>query len=178
MTESSQTLLQQFKLKKSEKDSVALQEARRLVNLYRSLSCLGDDFLNEYNQMLLEVKPSVKRLLTTFMGGSEVEDYVEFLQENAHLSKTEGEQQNISGVSQAKGYLPSPEADIAMRGQGEMMTVSKEEWEKMKLQNETLLKKLKGLSNIAKTIQSSASDFSTDDYSEIIEDISGDQNNE
>ena len=87
MLESSQVLLQHFKARKSEKDRQATQEARRLVNLYRSLSCFGDGFVGQYNQMLLSVKPNVKRLLRNFMGGEEVEDYLEFLQENAHLSK-------------------------------------------------------------------------------------------
>ena len=80
MAENTEILLERFKAKKAEKDSASLQEARRFVNLYRSLSCFGNDFVDKYNEMLLMIKPNVRRLLSTFMGGKEVEDYLEFLE--------------------------------------------------------------------------------------------------
>ena len=178
MVESSQTLLQHFKAKKSEKNSVALQEARRLVNLYRSLACFGDDFLAEYNKMLLDTKPSVKRLLGTFTGGDEVEDYLEFLQENAHLTKAEVEQNTSQGNFQTKGYLPTPDEDVKSETSNGMVTISKEEWEKMKAQKEALTKQLQSLSNMAKTVQTTVGQSDFDSYSEIIEDSSGGKNNE
>ena len=52
MAEDTKILLKNFKEKKAEKDSTSLQEARRLVNLYRSLSCFGDDFVEKHNEML------------------------------------------------------------------------------------------------------------------------------
>ena len=184
MTEASQLLLQHFKEKKAEKDSVSLQEARRLVNLYRSLSCFGDDFVSQYNQMLLEIKPSVKRLLNTFMGGKEVEDYLEFLEQNAHLSKTEAEQSDMVNVSQTKGYLPSPDSDLDVKKENGMITVSEAEWQKMKNQNDDLLQQKQALLNTLTKLgqkpggESKPVTSSFDNYSEIIEDTSGGKPNE
>ena len=175
MQEAGQNLLQRFKAKKTEKDSVALQEARRLVNLYRSLSCFGDGFLNEYNKLLLNTKPGVRRLLSTFMGGNEVEEYLEFLLDNAHLSGSEEEQKADFDVSQSKkGYLPTPDADLQQQETSDgMIKISKEEWEKMKSQYENLMKQLKLLSGTAKTVGTSAERSDFENYSEIIEDTSG-----
>ncbi len=172
MPTENQSLLQHFKAKKSEKNSFAQQEARRLVNLYRSLSCFGDDFLNEYNQMLLNIKPNVRRLLGTFVGGDEVEDYLEFLHENAHLSDDEVNQ-NIEQVSQKKGYLPTPDMDPNSTQGSDKIMVSKEEWQKMKERAEFLEKKLRTLTDVSKTLKTAVSDF--ENYSEIIEEG---QNNE
>ncbi len=166
MPTENQSILQHFKAKKSEKNSFAQQEARRLVNLYRSLSCFGDDFLNEYNQMLLDVKPNVRRLLGTFVGGEEVEDYLEFLHENAHLTKEEVKQ-NTENITQTKGYLPTPDMDVALTQTGDTITISREEWQKMKERAEFLEKKLRTLTDASKTLKTAVSDF--ENYSEIIE---------
>ncbi len=172
MTEASQLLLQHFKEKKAEKDSVSVQEARRLVNLYRSLSCFGNDFLPQYNQMLLAVKPNVKRLLSTFMGGKEVEDYLEFLEQNAHLTNTEVEQTDVVNLSQMKGYLPLPDDDLkGGREDDSMMLVSKVEWQEMKSQKEALLNTLNELCQ--NSAPNSQSNSSNENYSEIVEDTSG-----
>ena len=178
MTESSQTLLEHFKAKKAEKDSVALQEARLLVNLYRSLSCFGNDFLEKYNQMLLNAKPGVRRLFSMFMGGDEVEEYLEFLLQNVHLTKEEVEKNTTQGIAQTKGYLPTPEADIPSEGQPGMITISKEEWDKLNAQKETLAKRLQVISDAAKKTESSALGADFGHYSEILEETSGGEKNE
>ncbi|MGN0919964.1 MAG: hypothetical protein ACI4OR_04340 [Alphaproteobacteria bacterium] len=184
MTEASQLLLQHFKEKKAEKDSTSLQEARRLVNLYRSLPFLGEDFISRYNQMLLQVKPGVKRLLGTFMGGKEVEDYLEFLEENAHLSKTESEQQDTVNVSQTKGYLPTPDNDLEIKKVNGMITISEAEWQEMKIQKEALVQQIKTLlhtfESLGQTAPPKAPEKKTafENYSEIIEDVSGGKSNE
>ena len=168
MSESSQVLLQHFKARKSEKDRQAIQEARRVVNLYRSLSCFGEDFIPIYNQMLLAVKPNVKRLLRNFMGGEEVEDYLEFLQENAHLSKAEVEQKNADNpVQMKKGYLPDPEFDLDGTAV-KMVKVPQTEWEKM--QTSAVSKSSLSFKNMRTP--------STEKYSEIIEEGSGEKEHE
>ena len=128
--------------------------------------------------MLLDTKPNVKRLLGTFMGGDEVEDYLDFLQENAHLTKAEVEQNTSQGNFQTKGYLPVPDEDVKSEMSNGMVTISKEEWEKMKAQKEALAKQLQSLSNAAKTIRTTVGQSNFDNYSEIIEDSSGGKNNE
>ena len=183
MTEASQLLLQHFKEKKAEKDSTAVQEARRLVNLYRSLPCFGESFLPRYNQMLLEVKPGVKRLLNTFMGGKEVEDYLEFLEQNAHLTKAETEQTDVINVSQTKGYLPTPDADLGDKKADGMITISEAEWQEMKAQKEALIQQKQALLNTLgklgqKPTSAPQKKSSFENYSEIIEDTSGGKSDE
>ena len=163
MSESSKNLLKTFKAKQSEKDSSQLQEARRLVNLYRSISCFGDDFVEQYNRMLLDVKPNVRRLLRNFMGGEEVEAYLQFLEQTIHLSREGSEQKNVMDT-QIKGYLPDPSADKALFPSNGNVTVSRSEWEKMKEQTQTLLKRLVKLEHLLETKKASY-----DNYSEIIE---------
>jgi len=183
MTEASQVLLQHFKEKKAEKDSTSVQEARRLVNLYRSLSCLGEAFVPQYNQMLLQVKPGVKRLLNTFMGGKEVEDYLEFLEQNAHLTRAEAEQNDRADTLQTKGYLPSPEADVELKKENGTVTISEAEWQEMKKQNAALMQQKQALLNTLnqfgqKSVPESSAASSFENYSEIIEDTSGGKTNE
>ena len=144
MPESTESLLQRFKAKKAEKDSTSLQEARRLVNLYRSLSCFGDDFVGKYNEMLLMIKPNVRRLLGTFMGGKEVEDYLEFLEQNAHLSVSEKGQTDTDAAvvpQNNKGYLPDPDLDIgAKKTTEDVISVRTSEWKELQNKNYLELK--------------------------------------
>ena len=187
MSETTQILLERFKARKTEKDSTSLQEARRLVNVYRSLSCFGSDFIDKYNQMLMDVKPNVRRLFSTFMGGKEVEDYLEFLEENAHLSvSANGEKEGLTVVPQNKGYLPDPDSDVDVSKKTETFSVSEAEWREMKAQNEALAKQTKDLLNIVKELgknekrsrgtegySAAPRSSSFENYSEIIEDTTG-----
>ena len=188
MTENTEILLQRFKAKKAEKDSTSLQEARRLVNLYRSLSCFGNDFVGKYNEMLLAIKPNVRRLLSTFMGGKEVEEYLEFLEQNAHLAVSETTQEGRGEVvPQNKGYLPMPDLDVGVNKTGEkMISVREEDWNKLCAQKEHLVKQTQDLLNVLKRFEGSSfasvqgiatpsekSAFET--YSEIIEESPGEK---
>ena len=148
MVESKNILLENFKNRKSVKEGVAYQEALRLVNLYRSLSCFGNEFVEKYNQMLLSTSPAVRRLLNTFMGGEEVEDYLEYLEQNSHLSDQEVEQMTKEEVSNNKGYLPEPEKDIVYGEKSssqESSVVSQKEWEEMKKQKQFLMEQVQFL---------------------------------
>ena len=191
MSEATQLLLQRFKAKKTEKDSTSLQEARRLVNVYRSLSCFGDAFIDKYNDMLLHVEPNVRRLFGTFMGGKEVEDYLEFLEENAHLSVSEKGQNKTVGVSQTKGYLPNPDSDdTATLKKDGTIAITEQEWKEMKAQNAALAKKTQDLLNIVtKLEEKNGSQVSVgrasmtksspfERYSEILEDTTGGKSDE
>ena len=191
MVEVTQSLLERFKAKKAEKDSNALQEARRLVNLYRALPCFGPDFVDKYNQMLLASKPGVRRLLGTFMGGKEVEEYLEFLDQNAHLStseKDEGEEETV--VTQNKGYLPTPDEDLGTSKTGNI-SVSETQWREMQAEKEALAKQTQDLLNALKKLEGKqmsspqgqevgtfGKPSSFDHYSEIVEDVPGGKNDE
>ena len=177
MSETSKNLLETFKAKQTEKDTSLLQEARRLVNLYRSISCFGDEFVEQYNQLLLSTKPNIRRLLRNFMGGEEVESYLQFLEQNAHLSKGDMEQKNASGDLQIKGYLPDPSTDKTSFPETGKISISESEWKEMKeqkkaLQEQTalLLKRLEKLEqNVSAARRGTSAPSSYENYSEIIE---------
>ncbi|MDR2901743.1 MAG: hypothetical protein LBU87_01355 [Lactobacillales bacterium] len=118
------TLLTSFKDKKEAKRTAVMQEAQLLVNLYRHLGLFGADFTIEYNKMLLNASTETHMILTDFLGGQIVRQYLEFLQSSDPL-KT-----NVSKSADEivqEGYLPDPEADIAPRasagGDSEKMAV-------------------------------------------------------
>ena len=193
MAETTQILLERFKSKKAEKDSTSLQEARRLVNLYRSLSCFGNDFVDKYNQMLLTSKPNVRRLLSTFMGGKEVEDYLEFLEQNTHVSVSgKGENKSSTELPQNKGYLPDPDFDLGTKKEQGMISVSEKEWNEMQAQKDALVKQTQELLSALKKLEgnkfsspqatapnlSATKSPSFENYSEILEDTGGDKINE
>lgn len=187
MAETKNLLLEKFRNRQSEKDTVIFQQAMRLVNQYRSLSYFGNDFVDQYNQTLLNASPAVKRLLGTFMGGEEVEDYLEFLQQNFHLQGDEGEHQKNVEIKN-KGYLPEPDADMDIGTPGNSSSVSSIEWEQMKADNiilkeqvQLLLKELGSLKQkpvtgslgekvpSASPVRFSQPKSAGDNYSEIIE---------
>lgn len=177
MAGTSKNLLEKFKAKQSEKDTALLQEARRLVNLYRSISCFGDDFVDQYNKMLLNVQPNIRRLLRNFMGGEEVESYLQFLEQNIHLSQNGSEHKNEMNTLQTKGYLPDPSMDERGGIQKGKITVSESEWEEMKEQKKALLEQtqmlLKRLERLEQNISGTKRPLNTpssyENYSEIIE---------
>ena len=181
MAGSTNSLLEAFKNRHATKSALVVKEAFRLVNLYRSLSCFESDFVDKYNQMLLSASPAVRRQLNTFMGGEEVADYLEFLEQNVHASSSEETSDNV--ISQ-KGYLPTPEEDIPVMNKAPagVKKFSEEEWEKMKVQKEALIEQTQTLLNaLDKLGRLSASSATVEDtsaetreipsekYSEIIE---------
>lgn len=183
MSEASKNLLIRFREKQSEKDSSSLLDARRLVNLYRSLPCFGDGFLDQYNQMLLSVKPNVRRLLRNFMGGEEVEDYLQFLEQNVHLSDTQEEQKTTNEALQKTGYLPDPDEDTTNAPSDGMIKISESEWKQVNAQRESLLEQTQNLlkalgklehdssvsKKMAPSFKNNPSTSSFENYSEIIE---------
>ena len=171
MTDSKNTLLETFKNRQADKNIAVAQEALRLVNLYRSLSCFGSDFVDKYNQMLLASPPAVRRLLSTFMGGEEVEDYLEFLQQNSHLSEVKSENNDVKDTLN-KGYLPGPETD-AIGGSSQKDSISRSDWEKMNEEQRKLKDQVQQLLNeLAKNKYSTKPPVvsSFDRYSEITDD--------
>ncbi|MBO7484312.1 MAG: hypothetical protein J6T55_04265 [Alphaproteobacteria bacterium] len=175
MADSQNTLLEAFKNRQADKNIAVAQEALRLVNLYRSLSCFGSDFVDKYNQMLLASSPAVRRLLRTFMGGEEVEEYLEFLQQNSHFSEVKSEA-NKSEENLNKGYLPGPESDSVTKDAYQKETVSKSDLEKMNEEQRKLKEQVQQILNeLAKNKYSNLSTkapaiSSFDRYSDITDD--------
>lgn len=157
-------ILQLFKEKKVAKGNSDVQEARRLVNLYRSLHCFGDDFVEQYNQMLLSASPRVQRLLGTFMGGDEVAEYAEFLKQTSRLNDSEKQsEENVSNAIQG-GYLPTPTQDLSKQPE------ASQEIEQLKMQQKALLDQVQQLmQNIKSKSPMVKSSTGAEEYSEIIE---------
>ena len=164
------SILQIFKDQRTAKNNLDAQEARRLVNLYRSLSCFGSTFIDQYNQMLLDSKPGVRRLFSTFMGGNEVADYLEFLQQSSTHSSEETPQNSATAVS-PKGYLPDPVDDLSSNGPSKGNT--ERELERLEEQQKILMdqmqKLIQKMSNGSNGAGKMATSLNTESYSEIVE---------
>ena len=109
--ENEQTLerdqFQAFLKQRNSKTNAAVQEAQRLVNLYRVLGEFGNEFVGQYNNMLLSASDEVKMALKALVGGEGVRLYLEFLNSRVKQSDGGSEERENKNV----GYLPPPEAD-------------------------------------------------------------------
>lgn len=99
-----------FNKKRKEQGNDALMNAQRLVNLYRHASAFGDDFIQKFNQELLQASPEVQTVLSDIVGGNVVRQYYDFLKENATDIKSD----NDKTALKKNGYLPSPDEDNAI----------------------------------------------------------------
>jgi len=124
-----QNQFQAFLQHKNNKTNVAMQGAQKLINLYRVLDDFGEEFVEEYNTMLLDASDEVKMALKGLMGGAEVRQYLDYLIERSHQRKnTEGE--NVATQGGALGYLPSPSEEmVGSREEIKGDYVSQAEWQ-------------------------------------------------
>ncbi len=112
MTETQQEnlLRKAFLNKKQEQKNVVLDEAQRLVNLYRHSNAFGEKFISELDEQLLNMSPEVQSALSDISGGKVVRQYYDFLTENSNKVSPKDEE---SAVQMGKvGYLPAPDQDI------------------------------------------------------------------
>ena len=103
--ETIQTKFHAFLQQKNSKGNATMQEAQKLVNLYRLLNCLGPNFVDEYNTMLLSASDEVLMTLNALVGGQEVRQYFNFLSQDKRKEET---QDGSDKTSQNVGWLPSP----------------------------------------------------------------------
>ena len=101
-----QTKFHAFLQQRNSKGNATMQEAQKLVNLYRLLSFLGENFVDEYNAMLLNVSDEVLMTLNAIVGGQEVRQYFDFLTQDKRKEEMSDESETLS---QNKGWLPSPQ---------------------------------------------------------------------
>ena len=71
--------LKTFLTTKNTKTNMAMQQAQKMVNLFRSLEDLGEDFIDQYNTELLQIPNNAELMLNALVGGSEVRQYLEYL---------------------------------------------------------------------------------------------------
>ena len=174
-----------FLQRRSNKTNVALQEAQKLVNLYRVLNEFGPNFVDQYNSMLLNSSDEVQMALKGLVAGEEVRQYLDYIKEK--VEKPESSNGKLAGSMQPTGYLPSPEDEVVANvGTGsDGAFISRPEWQeflqKQEEQWKTLVTELKEeqqrtltqladqLSVVQKAKPVAQSISQADSYSEIIE---------
>lgn len=111
---SQNSVLEAFLNQRAKRQNSAIVEARKLVNLYRHLSLFGDDFLNQYNEMLMGATPEVQMVLPDIIGGTVVRQYLEFLkghakQNDADAIISEEDAVDAYQYRHTESYLPTPD---------------------------------------------------------------------
>ncbi|MBR6411799.1 MAG: hypothetical protein IKS41_01390 [Alphaproteobacteria bacterium] len=98
-----------------------MEEAQRLVNLYRHADAFGEEFMPKLDQMLLSASPEVQTALSDILGGQIVRQYCTYLKERTMPRETQpSDSDDNKPVEPQKGYLPTPDGDLNqfLGGQG------------------------------------------------------------
>ena len=96
-----------YKLMGTESDPVVI--AQRLLNLYRQLHIFSPEKKQEYNKMLMEQTPEVKKMLGALPGGVVVQQYLAEIEKDAGVTieeygEGEGAAGNYQSTSDAYSY--------------------------------------------------------------------------
>ena len=83
-----------------------IEEAQRLVNLYRHADSFGKDFMVRLDQMLLSAPAEVQTALSDILGGQIVRRYCTYLKERT-MPKNDPNPEEKQPLPQ-QGYLPDP----------------------------------------------------------------------
>ena len=92
---------------KTHTDTV-IEEAQRLVNLYRHADAFGEDFMGRLDQMLLSASPEVQTALSDILGGQIVRKYCAYIKERL-APQMAVEDKPEEKVIPKRGYLPEPD---------------------------------------------------------------------
>ena len=162
-----------------------MQEAQKLINLYRTMNEFGPDFVDQYNKMLLNSSDEVQMALKGLVAGAEVRQYLDYIKEQ--VGTDEKNKGKSAGSMQPTGYLPSPEEEVmsGVAGVSNGNFISRPEWQEFLQkqdekwaglvselkaeQQETLTLLADQLSVVSKVKPSPAPVSQTSGYSEIIE---------
>ena len=93
-----------------------LEEAQRLVNLYRHADSFGEDFKVQLDQMLLSAPMEVQTALSDILGGQVVRQYCAYLKERVAPEQPANQKSDEKKSVIQQGYLPSPEEANATIG--------------------------------------------------------------
>ena len=85
-----------------------LEEAQRLVNLYRHADSFGQDFAEQLDQMILSASSEVQTALSDILGGKVVRQYCSYLKERTTPQNASDQNTEQNPIPQ-QGYLPNPE---------------------------------------------------------------------
>ena len=114
MSETSQSLKSIFKQEQQNRGNDIIDEAQRLVNLYRHAESFGEEFMAKLDDMLLAASPEVQTALSDILGGQVVRQYCLFLKDRKMPKEEEQVEENAKDVSKQEGYLPKPTAAAPM----------------------------------------------------------------
>lgn len=187
MTKTENTITSKFHAflkQRNNKTNAAMQEAQRLINLYRVLGAFGPDFVDEYNKMLMQSSDEVQMALNALVAGQEVRQYLEFLQQEEKGQKGD---ESVDKKAVQTGWLPLPEDEQPQTG--EAKSISNADWAAfMKAEEEKIAKIISSLREEQETALKNLSDQLTstlqirpgsiskeeepENYSEIIEEKS------
>ena len=112
MNSQNQSLKNIFIQERENKTDVVLEEAQRLVNLYRHSESFGEDFIKTLDEQLLAIPPEVEVALSHIQGGEIVRKYCLFLKDrNKPQAEKDETGETDETIDVVEGYLPSPEFD-------------------------------------------------------------------
>ena len=131
--------LKSFLKNKNAKANVAMQQAQKMVNLYRSLDDLGDDFADQFNAELLGLSENAELMLNALIGGNEVRQYLDYLRHTTASDNDENQDETSMPV-QTQGYLPGPEEDVEEAS--DTAYVSRVDFEKFKAEQANMIRNL------------------------------------
>lgn len=86
-----------------------IEEAQRLVNLYRHADSFGKDFMVRLDKMLLSAPAEVQTALSDILGGKIVRQYCAYLKERTTPKNTSDQNAENAQPLPQQGYLPDPE---------------------------------------------------------------------
>ena len=89
-----------------------IEEAQRLVNLYRHADAFGEEFMPKLDQMLLSATPEVQMALSDILGGQIVRRYCAYLKEKTAPQKAVEEDTTDKRLAPEQGYLPQPDDSL------------------------------------------------------------------
>ena len=70
-------------------------KAQKLINIFRQLSVLSKDSIEHYNEMVLNISPDIRSVLSTLPCGSDVRGYISYLQERRGLPIEEDDEDEL-----------------------------------------------------------------------------------
>lgn len=109
----------EFIEEKKKHGNTVLDEAQRLVNLYRHANAFGENFSAQLDEMLLSASPEVQMALSDILGGQVVRQYCTYLKERTTpQDNKEQSNQETDVLGKRLGYLPEPEDETSISSQG------------------------------------------------------------
>ena len=100
-----------FTRQKEDRVDKVMDEAQRLVNLYRHADAFGEGFQKKLDEMLKKISPEVQAAFSDILGGAVVRQYYDFLMGNKADTSPDDALAEEPAPPAQQGYLPPPDED-------------------------------------------------------------------